>query len=132
MDRDGHRRPACGRNGSRHGELKVEVLEVRFGQAQNHRRAPRLGGAQDGFEEIETDKIERPYRIALAEGVVQHVSRINQWPVVNPRNSRYIGSWRRPQPLGGAAGRIIGRPTLFHVPHVTTMVTICVPFQVYA
>ncbi len=64
--------------GGGHGELEVVMLEVRFGQAQDHRRAAVLRGVEDRLEEIETHQIEAAHRVAVAVGMVQHVTHVHQ------------------------------------------------------
>ena len=69
---DGYRH--TGRTGrslnSGHEIVEVEVLEMRFGQTQNDRRATFLRRIQNGLQKVQVHKVERTYRIPVRVGAI--------------------------------------------------------------
>ena len=65
-----HRAAPGGRLHRGHDEVEVEILEMRLGEAQNHRALTGLSACDYHLQEVKTDEVKCAHRIPIAVSVI--------------------------------------------------------------
>ena len=79
MNRNRYTGAFCGGFGGGHRQFEIKIVEMRFRQAENNRRAGLLRRLHNALQKIQADQIECADRITMLVGVFEHVFHVDQW-----------------------------------------------------